>query len=223
MLIYSSPFELLIATILSAQCTDARVNLVTRSLFQKYRSPRDYLAVDQEELENDIRSTGFFRSKARNIQGACRVLIERFGGSVPRTMQEMLLLPGVARKTANVVLGNAFGRDEGIAVDTHVTRLSRLLGLTSHSDPVKIERDLMRLFPKKHWTALPHLLILHGRRICIARRPRCAECGIADLCPSAGMPPDFFRKFSSGEGANGEGIRPADILDENLAAPLENT
>lgn len=183
---YTNPFELLIATILSAQCTDARVNIVTRDLFKKYRSPEDYLRVPQEELEEDIRTTGFFRSKSKNIQGACRRILEAYGGEVPRTMAELITLPGVARKTANVVLGNAFGRDEGIAVDTHVTRLSWLLGLTKHTDPVRIERDLMVLFPRRHWTALPHLLIAHGRKICIARRPRCGICPISDICPSAG-------------------------------------
>lgn len=184
---YSNPFELLIATILSAQCTDARVNIVTRDLFKKYRSPEDYLRVPQEELEEDIRTTGFFRSKSKNIQGACRRIVEAYGGEVPRTMAELITLPGVARKTANVVLGNAFGRDEGIAVDTHVARLSKLLGLTEETDPVRIERDLMALFPRRHWTALPHLLIAHGRKICIARRPRCGICPINDICPSAGV------------------------------------
>jgi endonuclease III len=187
-LIFRSPFELLVATILSAQCTDARVNLVTRTLFEKYRRPEDYLAVPVEELEQDIRSTGFFRNKARSIRGACERIVQEHGGDVPRTMEELLLLPGVARKTANVVLGNAFGKNEGIAVDTHVTRLSGLLGLTEHTDPVKIERDLMAKFPRKHWTALSHLLILHGRQVCVARRPRCGECALNDRCPSARLP-----------------------------------
>jgi endonuclease-3 len=174
-----------VATILSAQCTDVRVNQVTRTLFQKYRRPQDYLAVPQEELEQEIRTTGFFRNKARNIRGACRRLLDAFEGEVPRSMEELLTLPGVARKTANVVLGEAFGRAEGIAVDTHVTRLSRLLRLTRHADPVKIERDLMAMFPRKHWTALSHMLILHGRRVCVARRPKCGECILNDICPSA--------------------------------------
>jgi endonuclease-3 len=182
-LVHRSPLELLIATILSAQCTDERVNLVTQSLFAKYRRPDDYLAVPEEELQQDIHSTGFFRNKAKNIRGACRRILEAYGGTVPDTMADLLTLPGVARKTANVVLGECFGKAEGIAVDTHVTRLSGLLGLTAHTDPVKIERDLMVAFPREHWTALSHLLILHGRRVCIARRPRCAECSLRDVCP----------------------------------------
>ena len=182
---YHTPFELLVATILSAQCTDVRVNIVTETLFQKYCRPEDYLAVPQEELEEDVRTTGFFRNKTKNIRGACRRLLDAYGGEVPHTMEDLLTLPGVARKTANVVLGNAFGLAEGIAVDTHVTRLSGLLGLTRHTDPVKIERDLMALFPQKEWTAISHLLILHGRRICIARRPNCAACTLNDVCPSA--------------------------------------
>ncbi|MFN3652121.1 MAG: endonuclease III [Armatimonadota bacterium] len=182
---FSSPFELLIATILSAQCTDVRVNQVTQSLFQKYRTPEDYLKVPQEELEADIHSTGFFRNKAKNIRGACARILEVYGGDVPQTMEELLTLPGVARKTANVVLGNAFNRAEGIAVDTHVTRLSGLLGLSQHTDPVKIERDLMAKFPQREWTAISHLLILHGRRVCAARRPNCAGCALNDLCPAA--------------------------------------
>jgi endonuclease-3 len=161
------------------------VNIVTQTLFQKYRRPEDYLAVPQEELEADIHPTGFFRNKSRNIRGACRRIIDVYGGRVPDTMEDLLTLPGVARKTANVVLGNAFGRAEGIAVDTHVTRLSGLLGITRHTDPVKIERDLMALFPHKEWTAISHLLILHGRRVCIARRPNCAACTLNDVCPSA--------------------------------------
>ncbi|HTE18169.1 MAG TPA: endonuclease III [Armatimonadota bacterium] len=182
---FRTPLELLVATILSAQCTDQRVNIVTRTLFEKYRSAEDYLAVPQEELETDIHSTGFFRNKARNIRGACLRILEAYGGEVPGTMEELLTLPGVARKTANVVLGNIFNRAEGIAVDTHVTRLSGLLGLSEHTDPVKIERDLMARFPRKHWTVLSHLLILHGRRVCVARRPNCAGCTLNDLCPSA--------------------------------------
>lgn len=182
---YRSALELLVATILSAQCTDVRVNIVTRKLFEKYRKPEDYLAVPAEELEAEIQSTGFFRNKTRNIRGACCRIIEEFDGEVPGTMEKLLTLPGVARKTANVVLGNWFHRADGIAVDTHVTRLAGLLGLTEHTDPVKIERDLMAKFPRKHWTALSHLLILHGRRVCIARRPRCDACVLSDVCPSA--------------------------------------
>jgi endonuclease III len=186
---FTSPLELLIATILSAQCTDVRVNIVTQTLFKKYRRPEDYLAVAQEELERDIQSTGFFRNKTKNIRGACQRIIEVYGGRVPDTMEELLTLPGVARKTANVVLGNVFNRAEGIAVDTHVTRLSGLLGLTKHTDPVKIERDLMALFPHEEWTAISHLLILHGRRVCVARRPNCPACVLNDVCPSAFIAP----------------------------------
>jgi endonuclease III len=181
---FRTPLELLIATI-PAQCTDERVNVVTRTLFEKYRAPEDYLAVPAEELEQDIHSTGFFRNKTKNIRGACRRIIEAYGGEVPDTMEALLTLPGVARKTANVVLGNVFGKSEGIAVDTHVTRLSGLLALSQHVDPVKIERELMETFPRQHWTAISHLLILHGRRVCIARRPNCAACTLNDLCPAA--------------------------------------
>lgn len=184
-LTYSSPLELLIATILSAQCTDERVNMVTRTLFQKYRQAEDYYLCPQEELEVDIHSTGFFRNKAKNIRGACRRIVEVYGGVVPDSMEELLTLPGVARKTANVVLGNIFDKAEGIAVDTHVTRLSGLLGLSQHTDPQKIERDLMRTFPRSQWTEISHLIILHGRRVCIARRPQCAVCVLNDVCPSA--------------------------------------
>jgi endonuclease-3 len=187
---FASPLEMLIATILSAQCTDERVNIVTQALFRKYRRAEDYLAVPQEELEADIHSTGFFRNKAKNIRGACRRILAEYEGVVPDTMEELLTLPGVARKTANVVLGNIFNKAEGIAVDTHVTRLSGLLGLSEHTDPVKIERDLMRIFPQEHWTNVTHLLILHGRRICIARRPNCAACILRDVCPSAKPGPE---------------------------------
>ena len=198
---YRTALELLIATILSAQCTDVRVNMVTPGLFEKYRTPEDYLAVPSDELEAEIQSTGFFRNKTRNIRGACRRIIEQFDGEVPGTMQDLITLPGVARKTANVVLGNWFHRAEGIAVDTHVTRLAGLLGLTQHVDPVKIERDLMAKFPRKHWTALSHLLILHGRRVCVARRPRCTACVLNDVCPSAFRP----ARTSAAEGTAGPG------------------
>jgi endonuclease III len=182
---HRSPFELLVATILSAQCTDERVNMVTPALFAKYRRPEEYLAAPVEELERDIHSTGFFRNKAKSIRGAARLLVEQFGGEMPRTMEEMLTLPGVARKTANVVLGTAFGLAEGIAVDTHVRRLSGRLGLTHYDDPVKIERDLMALVPRDAWIHVSHRLILHGRQVCHARRPNCARCTLTDLCPSA--------------------------------------
>jgi endonuclease-3 len=182
---HSNPLELLIATILSAQCTDERVNLVTAALFRKYRRPEDYVRVAQEELEADIRSTGFYRNKAKAIQGSCRMIVERYGGSVPRSLEELLELPGVARKTANVVLGNAYGIASGVVVDTHVARISVRLGLTAHQQPEKIERDLMELVPRRDWTHFAHLLIAHGRRVCKARTPLCAECVIEPLCPSS--------------------------------------
>jgi len=181
---HSNAFELLIATILSAQCTDARVNIVTADLFRKYRGPADYLKVAQTELEKDIHSTGFFRNKAKNIQGACQRLIDVYGGQIPQTMDEILTLPGVARKTANVVLGNAFGIASGVVVDTHVSRLSQRLDLTRNKTPEKIEQDLMQLVPKKDWIMLPHWLIFHGRQICDARKPKCGECVLNDQCPS---------------------------------------
>jgi endonuclease III len=182
---HQTPFELLVSTILSAQCTDERVNMVTPALFTKYRRPEDYLAVPAEELEQDIHSTGFYRNKAKSIRGAAQLLVDRFGGEMPRTMEEMLALPGVARKTANVVLGTAYGLAEGIAVDTHVRRLSGRLGLTVHDDPVKIERDLMALIPREDWISISHRLILHGRQVCHARKPDCAHCTLAEHCPSA--------------------------------------
>lgn len=182
---WSDPLQLLVATILSAQCTDVRVNKVTESLFQKYSSAKDYAEANLEELEEDIKTTGFYHSKARSLQGMARVLVQEFGGEVPRAMEELISLPGVGRKTANVVLGNAFGIDEGIVVDTHVKRLSRRLGLTDQEDPVKIERQLMQTVPKEEWTLFAHLLIFHGRRVCKARKPDCPNCVLNDICPSA--------------------------------------
>lgn len=181
---HSSPLELLVATILSAQCTDARVNQVTPALFRRYPTAADYARAPLAELEEAIRSTGFFRNKARSLQGLGAALVERHGGQVPDTLAELVRLPGVGRKTANVVLGNAFGRDEGIVVDTHVGRISRRLALTREVDPEKVERDLMALVPPEKWTLWAHLLIAHGRAVCRAPRPRCAECPLADLCPS---------------------------------------
>ncbi len=182
---YTNPLELLIATQLSAQCTDERVNKVTANLFQKYRSVEDFAMVGQEELEQDIRSTGFFRNKAKNIRGTCQRLLLAYGGQVPQTMPDLLTLPGVARKTANVVLGYAFGVVVGIVVDTHVGRLSRRFGWTTHTDAVKIEQDLIRIIPRDDWLDLSHLLIFHGRAICDARKPLCERCALAPLCPSA--------------------------------------
>ena len=182
---YRNPFELLCATILSAQCTDARVNLVTPVLFARYPTPEALARATPSEVEAIIRPTGFFRNKTRSLIGMAQALVADFGGSVPQTMEELRKLPGVGRKTANVILGNAYGINDGITVDTHVTRLSRRLGLTRHDDAVKIEFDLMPLFPRDHWALISHLLIFHGRQICIARRPRCEVCVLSDLCPSS--------------------------------------
>jgi len=182
---WSNPLELLVATILSAQSTDVRVNQVTKDLFEKYRTAEDYAGADLTELEEDIRPTGFYRNKARALQGMARALLERHGGGVPRTMAELVALPGVGRKTANVVLGNAFGVDEGIVVDTHVRRVSNRLGLTEESDPEKIEKDLLQVVPEEDRTVFSHMLIFHGRRVCKARKPDCPGCVLNDVCPSA--------------------------------------
>ncbi len=182
---FANPLELLVATQLSAQCTDERVNVVTKQLFQKYRSAEDFASASQEELEQDIRSTGFYRNKARNIRSACQRILSDFHGEVPQTMTDLLSLAGVARKTANVVLGNAFHIVEGFVVDTHVGRLSRRLGWTSNDDPVKVEQDLMRIIPQQDWLDLSHLLIFHGRAVCDARKPLCEQCTLAQWCPSA--------------------------------------
>ena len=183
---FSNPRELLVATILSAQCTDKRVNLVTKELFKKYRSAKDFADAPLAEIEEAVKTTGFFRNKAKNIHACCRKLVELHGGEVPRTMDELTSLAGVGRKTANVVLGNAFGINVGVVVDTHVTRLSNRLGLTKQTDAVKIEQELMQLVPQKQWALFSHWLIWHGRRRCIARKPDCANCEIQKLCPSAG-------------------------------------
>jgi endonuclease-3 len=182
---HASPYQLLAATILSAQCTDARVNLVTPALFEKYPTPAHLARARQPDVERLIQSTGFFRNKAKNLIGMAQAVVAEHAGEIPRTMAELHALPGVGRKTANVVLGNAFGLNEGVTVDTHVARLSGLLRLTRHTDPVKIEQDLMKLIPRDDWTLVSHLLILHGRAVCIARRPRCNDCVLASLCPSA--------------------------------------
>jgi endonuclease III len=181
---FRSPLELLVSVMLSAQTTDLNVNRVTERLFEKYRRPEDYLAVPQEELELDIYATGFFRQKTKSIRGTMRMLLEEFDGEVPATIDELLRLPGVARKTANVVAAE-LGAPQGVVVDTHVRRLSQRLGLTRREDPVKIERDLMKLVPREDWGRFPHLLIWHGRRVCDARRPLCTECVVNDLCPSS--------------------------------------
>jgi endonuclease-3 len=186
---YDNPLQLLIATILSAQCTDVRVNLVTPGLFARYPDARAFAAADPRELEKAIQSTGFFRNKARNIIACCRHLVEHHGGQVPGSLEELVPLSGVGRKTANVVLGSAFGVP-GITVDTHVGRLSRRLGLSRETDPEKVERDLMRLIPKREWTMFSHRLIFHGRQVCHARKPNCAGCALAKVCPRVGVPSD---------------------------------
>ncbi len=185
---FTNPFELLIATMLSAQSTDVRVNIVTKSLFRKYPNPQAFASATQPEMERDVRQTGFFRNKAKAVIAASKAIVEKHGGQVPRTMEELTALPGVGRKTANVVLGNAFNMQVGIVVDTHVTRVSGRLGLTANVDPVKIEQDLMKLIPQKEWTVFSHRLIQHGRQICIARKPKCRECRLNELCPSAEEP-----------------------------------
>jgi endonuclease-3 len=184
---HADPYQLLVATILSAQCTDARVNLVTPGFFARWPDAAALAAARQADVEEVVRSTGFFRNKARNLVAMAQALVADHGGDPPRSMEALRVLPGVGRKTANVVLGNAFGLNEGVTVDTHVTRLAGLLGLTRETDPVKIEQDLMRLVPRADWTLVSHLLIQHGRAVCIARRPRCGECVLADLCPSAAV------------------------------------
>jgi len=179
---HSNPWELLVATILSAQCTDKRVNEVTPGLFRKYPTPEDFAAVKQEVLANDIRSTGFFNNKARSITGAAKMLVQKFGGKVPETMEEILTLPGVARKTGNVVLGTAYGISSGVVVDTHVQRIAARLDLTKNIDPVRIEQDLMKIIPREKWIIFSHQVILHGRALCVARKPKCAECELNPVC-----------------------------------------
>jgi endonuclease-3 len=182
---YRNPLELLVATMLSAQCTDERVNIVTKSLFRKYRKPEDYANADLAELEQDIKSTGFYHNKAKNIKKACQLLVEKFHSQVPKTMEEMLELPGVARKTANIVLSNAYGVVEGIAVDTHVRRTSKRLGLTENEDADKIEEDLMQIVPRDKWMRITDLLIFLGRNVCIAKKPKCEICALNKICPAA--------------------------------------
>jgi endonuclease III len=181
---YRNPLELLVATILSAQCTDKRVNIVTKELFRRCKRAQDYVDISQEELEGIIRSTGFYRNKAKSIRAMAAKLVAEHNGQVPRSLETLATLPGVGRKTGNVVLGNAFGIEEGVVVDTHVTRVSARLGLTKHADPAKIERDLMKLFPRDKWTLLSHWLIWHGRRRCFARKPDCEHCELSDICPT---------------------------------------
>ena len=194
---FTNPLELVIATVLSAQSTDATVNKVTETLFQKYRTPQDYLASAPGELERDIYPTGFFNQKAKAIRGIAQLVVDEFGGEIPGTMEELTRLPGVARKTANIVLGNAFGIVEGIAVDTHVHRLSFRLGFSDQKDPNKVERDLMALFPKKKWFHTTYLLIEHGRAICLAKAPRCDSCVVNQLCPASRVPTSAKRRSAS--------------------------
>jgi endonuclease-3 len=187
-LLYDTPLELLVATILSAQCTDVRVNLVTRGLFKKYPSAQAYAEAQPGALEADIRSTGFYRNKARALRACCTELVQRYGGTVPSEMAALVELPGVGRKTANVILGNAFDLAEGVVVDTHVRRIAQRLGLTGHADPEKIEQDLMAVVPREDWVAFGQMVILHGRKLCQARAPKCPACPLNDLCPSASSP-----------------------------------
>jgi endonuclease-3 len=182
---FTSPYQLLVATILSAQCTDKRVNMVTPALFRRYATPEALSAANRDELEEMIKSTGFFRNKSRSLIGMATAVAEKHGGVVPNEMEQLVDLPGVGRKTANVILGNAFDRNAGVVVDTHVSRVSQRLALTTNSDPIKIEQDLIRLFPRDQWTLLAHLLIQHGRQICVARTPKCEQCVLSDLCPSS--------------------------------------
>jgi len=184
-LAHANPFELAVATILSAQCTDERVNMVTPELFRRFPDPQALATASPGEVEEIIHSTGFFRSKARNLVGMARAVLERHRGELPRTLTELTKLPGIGRKTGNVILGNAFGIDEGVVVDTHVKRLSGRMGLTRETAPEKVERDLMEIFPRERWTPLSHLFIFHGRAVCTARKPRCPECVVAHLCPSS--------------------------------------
>jgi len=191
---FKNPLELLVATILSAQCTDVRVNMVTKELFKRCKTASDYAEIPQEELEQIVRSTGFYRTKAKSLRGMGAALMERHAGEVPCTMAELSAIPGAGRKTANVVLGNAFSLNEGVVVDTHVGRLSLRLGLTTHTNPVKVELDLMKLFPREEWTLLSHWLIWHGRRRCKARNPDCTACELRSLCPSADQPDRLIKK-----------------------------
>lgn len=184
---HKNPLQLLIATILSAQCTDARVNLVTPALFKRFKTAKDFAGASQSEMEKYVRSTGFYRNKAKNIRASCKLLVQKHNGSVPRTMEEMLELPGVARKTANIVLGNSYGVIEGVPVDTHAIRISHLLGWSKEKQQEKIERDLMALLPRKYWLKISDLFVHHGRAVCIARRPRCGECPISRLCLKVGI------------------------------------
>lgn len=186
-LVHDTPLQLLVATILSAQCTDARVNIVTKDLFKKYPTAADLARVPLPELERAVQSTGFFRNKAKNIKACCQMLVEKYDGEVPQDLDALVELPGVGRKTANVVLGTAFGIPTGVVVDTHVGRLSQRLGLTRHKDPVKIERDLIELLPKREWIAFSHRMIYHGRQICVARRPKCEQCSMNKFCPQIGV------------------------------------
>lgn len=199
-LTHKTPFQLLVATILSAQCTDTRVNIVTKTLFKHYKTPKDFADADQKELEQDIHSTGFYRNKSKHIIATSKIITEKYHSETPNTMKDLITLPGVARKTANVVLSEAYNINEGIAVDTHVARLSRRLGLTDQKDPKNIEKDLMKITPKNRWRTISNLLIFHGRRTCHARKPACAQCPLNDICPDTKKyPPKCESKITSGQ------------------------
>ncbi len=219
-LTFRTPLELLVATVLSAQCTDERVNQVTARLFEKYHSAAEYASAPPEELEQDIKQTGFYRNKAKHLREAGAQLVNRFGGEVPRTMAELVTLPGVARKTANVVLGNAFGIVEGVVVDTHVARVSQRLGLTASEDPARIEQDLMGLLPRTDWLDFAHLVIYHGRAICQARKPLCAECVLAELCPTGRA--NLAQDLAQGTEAASE-ARGAPVAGRNSTAKTRRT
>ncbi|HEV7239588.1 MAG TPA: endonuclease III [Thermoanaerobaculia bacterium] len=206
---FRNPFELLIATILAAQSTDQRVNIVTKSLFRKYPDPRAFAEADLVEMETAVKQTGFFRNKAKAVVNCSKALVEKHGGEVPRTIEELVALPGVGRKTANVVLGNAYGIEAGVIVDTHVTRLSGRLGFTESADPVEIEQDLMKIAPRGEWTAFANRLILHGRRVCIARKPLCEECALNDICPSAEIATADRSSLASPKARNGRSATPS--------------
>ena len=220
---FRNPLQLLVATILSAQATDKRVNMVTPELFRKYRTAKDYADARPAELENAIKSTGFYRNKAKSIRGAMRAIVEKHRGNVPDSMAELCALPGVGRKTANVVLGNVFDKNEGIVVDTHVIRLSGRLGLTKHKDPVKIELDLMRLVPREHWTDWSHWLIWHGRRRCYARKPDCSRCEVFKLCPSGKIFLRTGKALKSDQGNDGRPDRARPNVEGHRPSPPRNS
>jgi endonuclease-3 len=217
-LVYHSPLQLVVATILSAQCTDVRVNMVTPALFKKYPTAADFANAPLADLETAIKTTGFFRNKAKNIQACCQRLVDEYGGEVPQSLEVLVDLPGIGRKTANVVLGTAFGLPTGVVVDTHVTRLSRRLGLTRHSDAVKIERDLIALLPKKEWIDFSHRLIYHGRQVCKARKPLCEDCVLVGLCPQVGVVVGNVKKLNEQPAKNKSSSRKTSLPSKRLVS-----